>query len=178
MKYKPSIPDNIKHWQVFQDDKEIDRFLQVIDEFSSVHMDQENMNEMPSDETPSDKAKPPLLKKIVGHKILELKTNHIPKGLVPLERLFERNDTTLNPQKQMNQVEVSDFNIGTDKDPKFVKLSKSLSDEERKRYLELMKEFKDVFAWSYEDLKTFDTKVMQHKIPLKEGVKPFQQKLR
>lgn len=94
MKYKPSILDNIKHWQKFQDEKEIDRFLQVIDEFSSVHMDQENLNKMPSDEIPSDTTKPPLLKKIAGHKIMELKTNHIPKGSVPLERLFEKNDTT------------------------------------------------------------------------------------
>ena len=54
MNYRPSIPDNIKHWKVFQDDKDIDRFLQVIDEFSSVHMDQENMNEIPLDRTPSD----------------------------------------------------------------------------------------------------------------------------
>lgn len=41
-----------------------------------------------------------------------------------------------------------------------------------------MKEFSDIFSWSYEDLKTFDTKIIQHKIPLKEGTKPFQQKLR
>ena len=39
MKYRPSIPDNIKHWQVFEDDKEIERFLQVIDYFSGVCMD-------------------------------------------------------------------------------------------------------------------------------------------
>lgn len=132
------------------------------------------MNEIPFDEMRSNKTKSPLLKKIFGHKILDLKTNHIPKGLVPLERLFERNDTSLKPEKQMNQAEVGDFNIGTDKDPKIVKLSKSLSNEERERCMDLMKEFKDVFAWSYEDLGTFDTKIMQHKIPLKEGVKPFQ----
>jgi hypothetical protein len=35
-----------------------------------------------------------------------------------------------------------------------------------------------VFAWTYEDLKTYDTSVIEHKIPLKEGDKPFRQKLR
>jgi hypothetical protein len=35
-----------------------------------------------------------------------------------------------------------------------------------------------VFAWTYEDLKTFDTTVIEHKIPLKEEAKPFKQKLR
>jgi hypothetical protein len=35
-----------------------------------------------------------------------------------------------------------------------------------------------VFAWAYEDLKTYDTSVIKHKIPLKEEAKPFRQKLR
>jgi hypothetical protein len=34
------------------------------------------------------------------------------------------------------------------------------------------------FAWSYEDLKTYDTYVIEHKIPLKHGINPFKQKLR
>ena len=36
----------------------------------------------------------------------------------------------------------------------------------------------DVFAWSYEDLTTYDLDIIQHKIPLKDGVKPHKQKLR
>lgn len=35
-----------------------------------------------------------------------------------------------------------------------------------------------MFAWTYSDLKTFDTRIMQHSIPLKAEVKPYQQKLR
>jgi hypothetical protein len=42
----------------------------------------------------------------------------------------------------------------------------------------LLKEYKDVFAWSYEDLKTYDTFIIEHKIPLKPGVNPFKQTLR
>jgi len=42
----------------------------------------------------------------------------------------------------------------------------------------LFKEYKDVFAWSYEELKTYDITIIEHKIPLKPGVKPFQQKMR
>ena len=34
---------------------------------------------------------------IVDHKIVELKGNFIPKGLVPLERLFSKDDTLLKP---------------------------------------------------------------------------------
>ena len=35
-----------------------------------------------------------------------------------------------------------------------------------------------MFAWGYEDLKSYDTSIIQHKIPLKENQKPFKQKLR
>ena len=41
-----------------------------------------------------------------------------------------------------------------------------------------MKEFSDVFAWSYEDLKAYDTTIIQHTISIKENEKPFRQKLR
>jgi hypothetical protein len=57
-------------------------------------------------------------------------------------------------------------------------LSSSLSREKRVEYTELLKEFFDVFAWTYEDLMTYDTSVIEHKIPLKEEAKPFRQKLR
>jgi len=41
-----------------------------------------------------------------------------------------------------------------------------------------MKEFLDVFSWSYEDLKVYDTNIIQHTIPFKEDQKPFKRKLR
>lgn len=41
-----------------------------------------------------------------------------------------------------------------------------------------MQNYKDVFAWTYADLKTYDTSLIQHKIPLKPEAKPYQQKLR
>jgi hypothetical protein len=31
---------------------------------------------------------------VVGHKIIELKTNHLSKGLVPLKRLFDHIDVS------------------------------------------------------------------------------------
>jgi hypothetical protein len=39
VKYRPSIPDNVKHWKVFEDDLEIKRFLEAVDEFSALHID-------------------------------------------------------------------------------------------------------------------------------------------
>jgi ribonuclease HI len=36
VKHRPSIPNNIKHWQVFSDDQELKKFLETIDEFSAI----------------------------------------------------------------------------------------------------------------------------------------------
>ena len=43
--YKPSIQDNVDHWQVYENDDHINRFLQMSGEFENLKIDQENMNE-------------------------------------------------------------------------------------------------------------------------------------
>ena len=58
-------------------------------------------------------------------------------------------------------------------EPKMVKLSKTLPAHIKHKYTEIFKEFSDVFSWIYEDLKSYDTDIIQHKIPLKESEKPF-----
>lgn len=54
--------------------------------------------------------------------------------------------------------EIEDCNIGTEQNPKMIKLSKTLPRDKKLKYVELFKEFQDVFAWSYEDLKSDDTR--------------------
>ena len=59
-----------------------------------------------------------------------------------------------------------------------IKLARSLPPDMKNKYIDLFKEFVDVFDWSYEDLKAYDTEIIYHKISLKENRKPFRQKLR
>lgn len=73
---------------------------------------------------------------------------------------------------------IEECNIGTSLEPKMVKLSASIPPDQKPKYIDLFKEFQDVFAWGYEDLKSYDTSVIQHTIPLKPNQKPFKQKLR
>lgn len=73
---------------------------------------------------------------------------------------------------------IEEYNIGTKEKPKVIKLSKSLPPDQKPKYVDLFKDFQDVFAWSYEHLKSYDTAVIQHTIPLKPNQKPFKQKLR
>jgi hypothetical protein len=59
-----------------------------------------------------------------------------------------------------NEGEAKDCNIGTKKEPRLIKLSKILTLEKKERYLKLMKELSYVFAWSYKDLKVYDTSII------------------
>ena len=45
MRHRTSIPNNIQHWQVFEDDEQLQKFLETIDEFAETHADQENQND-------------------------------------------------------------------------------------------------------------------------------------
>jgi hypothetical protein len=102
----------------------------------------------------------------------------LPTGLAPLEDIFDSNDLSKKPKMQPINAEIEECNIGTIENPKMIKLSRTLPPDKKSEYIKLFKEFQDVFAWSYEDLKSYDTTVIQHTIPLKENQKPFKQKLR
>lgn len=45
VRHKPSIPDNVDHWKVFENDEHINRFLQMSGEFENLTIDQSNMNQ-------------------------------------------------------------------------------------------------------------------------------------
>lgn len=67
-----------------------------------------------------------------------------------------------------NAEEVEDCNIGTEEDPKIIKISKNLSHEAKGEYIHMLTIFSDVFTWSYDDLKVYDTNIIQHTILVKE----------
>ena len=69
------------------------------------------------------------------------------------------------------------MNIGTEKDPRLVQIGSTLSSEERERLAALLKDFKDVFVWSYEDMPRIDSEIVQHRIPIDPEARPVKQKL-
>ena len=91
-----------------------------------------------------------------------MKRNVLPRGLVPLEDLFDSNDVAKKPKIEAHGQDVEDCNIGTEEKPRMVKLSKSLPPGKKLKYIELFKEYLDVFAWGYEYLKAYDTNIIQH----------------
>ena len=92
--------------------------------------------------------------------------------------MFDQNDVTRTLGVAPTETKVEDFNIGTVDDPKLINISKNLPQKERGEYLALLKKYTKVFAWKYEDLKVYDTSIIQHTIPIKEDAKRFKQKIR
>ena len=66
---------------------------------------------------------------MAGQKIMELKSNHIPKGLVPLEMFFNNNDVYKQVSNKGESQDTLDCNIGTDVHSKFVKISSKLEEK-------------------------------------------------
>ena len=124
IKHRPSILDNIKHWKVFEDDQQLQKFLECIDEFS------ESLFDVGGESLEND-GKTSYENLIASQEIIDLKTNHIPQGLVPLETLFDNNDVYLRSSGKIEEENIVDCNIGTSTDSKNVKISKSLPTEIR-----------------------------------------------
>jgi hypothetical protein len=75
-----------------------------------------------------------------------LRSNVLPRGLVPLEDLFDFNDVAKKPKIEASGQEVEDCNIGMGEKPRMVKLSKSLRPKQKLKYIEIFKEYSNVFA--------------------------------
>ena len=45
VKHRPSVPNNVKYWQVFEDDSHINKFLAMFDEFENLTIDEDEEKE-------------------------------------------------------------------------------------------------------------------------------------
>ena len=65
---------------------------------------------------------------------------------------------------------------GENEEPKHVWVASELDEQEEKMLIETLKNYKDVFAWSYKDLKGVDPAICQHTIPMVKDAKPTKQR--
>lgn len=93
-----------------------------------------------------------------------------------VERIFYLDKVRYQEQdakKESISGQCETYNMGTQDDIKNVFIGKVYTPEERKGIIDALHTYQDVIAWSYEDLKTYDTSIITHTIPLKLGVRPF-----
>ena len=70
--------------------------------------------------------------------------------------------------------ETQPINLGTDDEPKMIQVGNTLTTSKKDALVALLTEFKEVFAWSYEDMPETDIDIWQHYIltdPTKMPVK-------
>ena len=48
----------------------------------------------------------------------------------------------------------------------------------REEMIALLKEYRDCFAWDYIEMPGLDRSIVEHRLPLKKGFRPFQQRAR
>lgn len=70
------------------------------------------------------------------------------------------------------------INLGFEEDRKDVKIRSQLIPYVKERMIDLLKEYTNVFAWSYQDMPGLDTDIVQHHLSLKSECPPNKQKLR
>ena len=59
-----------------------------------------------------------------------------------------------------------------------MKMGSKLGEKEIKKYSDLVDEFSDIFAWSYDELRGIPREMVEYRIPLILGVRPIRQKKR
>ena len=84
----------------------------------------------------------------------------------------------MNVKTHSSSLQFKLINLGSEADHKYVNLGKCCSPREMRKFISLFRQYKYVFSWTYEKLKTYDTRIIQHVIPIKVGAKPYQQPLR
>ena len=68
------------------------------------------------------------------------------------------------------------MNLGTENDPKNIRIYSDLTSELLKEWLQFFKDTKDVFAWTYKYLKGIPPEICQHQIVLESNAKPVRQR--
>ena len=56
-----------------------------------------------------------------------------------MEEIFDSNDVARSPKVDPSDAEVEECNIGTEEDPKVIKISKNMTKEYKERYIKLIK---------------------------------------
>ena len=87
----------------------------------------------------------------------------------PLDLQWEKRFEQCNPLTKDTVIQVD---AGDPMLPKLISISESLSPTEKQDLTSLIKEYIDVFTWSYEDMSGLDSQVAMHRLNIKPYAKP------
>jgi hypothetical protein len=91
-----------------------------------------------------------------------------------MERLLNQEKKSIQPHQEAVEL----INLGTNEEKREIKIGALLEASIKERVIDLLKEYVDIFAWSYQDMPGLDPEIVEHRLPLKPGCPPVKQKLR
>jgi hypothetical protein len=68
---------------------------------------------------------------------------------------------------------IKEINLGTMEDPNMVQIGKEFDPTYENQVIEILRDYKDVLAWTYEDMKWIPPHICERKIELKPNTKPI-----
>jgi len=74
--------------------------------------------------------------------------------------------------------ELAEIDIGPGDRPRPTYISKKLEPEAKSQFTALLKEFADCFAWEYHEMPGLDRSIVEHRLPIKPGFRPYAQATR
>lgn len=83
------------------------------------------------------------------------------------------NDVVKNVYEEFVEV-----NLNDEREERSVKISKDLPEGEKRKLVAFLKEYKDVFAWNYEEMPGLDPELVTHKLNVDPKSKPMKQPAR
>ncbi|GAU51747.1 hypothetical protein TSUD_415400 [Trifolium subterraneum] len=91
-----------------------------------------------------------------------------------IRRLLDQEKRTIQPHKEVVEL----INLGSEEEKKEIKIGASLEASVKGRVIVLLREYVDIFGWSYQDMPGLDPEIVEHHLPLKPECPPVKQKLR
>src|ERR1043165_6811720 len=79
---------------------------------------------------------------------------------------------------QPDEESVGVGNLGTDEVRKEIKIGAGLENSVKERLVQMLRDYIEIFAWSYEDMPGLDINIVVHRLPTKEGFLLVKQKVR
>ncbi|PKI64006.1 hypothetical protein CRG98_015619 [Punica granatum] len=99
------------------------------------------------------------------------KDSQVPEIGESLRRLEDHQITSVEPTEEIN--------VGTEEESRTLKIGTALDLAQRARMIDFLREYQEVFAWSYADMPGLDPSIVEHFLPLDtEKFPPKRQQLR
>ena len=85
-----------------------------------------------------------------------------------LARLLQPEERAILPHEEL----LDTINLGTEEDRKEIRVGANLEPSVKERLIQLLHEYVEIFAWSYEDMPGLDTDIVVHRLPTREECPP------